>query len=459
MKKLFQKVLIPPIPHTSTPREAVEAVFDWILMMSVILGAPIAATGIAESLSFGKPALSFQYLGLYLPILAAQLLRKRLPLPWRFGTLAVCLYILAALNILSYGFSGAGIPLFLFLIILSSLYGNFQGGLSAVGLSLLPLLGTGTLMVLGKRSPTVNLLAITSTSMAWVTAGVLLAFLGTLLTVSLTLIKNHLTAALEAQQEQQQSLEASNRQLAGLLQEKETLLREVNHRVRNNLNVIVSLLNLKSSSIKAPDPDSDTDSDSISNQARQVFRECQEEVYAMALIQERLYQAPASSHIDMAEIFELLVREICSRHPAGKGSIPINLQAAGFQLPLSQAVPCSLILTELVNNSLEHGVQHGFQHGFQHGVQHGVQHGQDIRIRLFRRDADNTAVMDVEDNGPGFPPGWDIHTPGTIGLSLVLMQVEQLDGILSLEEPEKPGTRIRIEFPFWEGEGEESPSA
>jgi PAS domain S-box-containing protein len=207
--------------------------------------------------------------------------------------------------------------------------------------------------------------------------------------------------------------------LKSLVAEKELLLREVYHRVKNNFQIIASLLNLQSQSISDP-------------QALSVFRESRDRIRTMSLIHERLYQTESLSGVDFGDYAHSLAIELYHSYAADPSKILLKVDAKKVTLGLDSAIPCGLIINELVSNCLKYAFPKGWE-------KKGL-----IEI-ILRQNAKGMVRLIVADDGRGFPEGLDIRRTKSLGLHLVAMLAEQqLHGKLKLERGN--GTRFTIEF-------------
>lgn len=205
--------------------------------------------------------------------------------------------------------------------------------------------------------------------------------------------------------------------LRGSLAEKELLLREIHHRVKNNLQIISSLLDLQSDRIEDP-------------VARSLYADSQARIRSMALIHQQLYGADALDRIDFGAYLEQLAASLF--HFGGSGNATIRVEAAPARLGIDQALTCGLIVNELVINALKHAFP-----DHRAGV-----------IRLEFASGDGRHLLRVADDGVGLPPGaWDPDR-GSLGTSLVTALVEQLSG--SLQVVGAPGATFTITFPATE---------
>ena len=204
--------------------------------------------------------------------------------------------------------------------------------------------------------------------------------------------------------------------LKASLKEKEVLLREIHHRVKNNLQVISSLLRLQSRTIK---------DDAICR----VFKESQDRVKTMAIIHEKLYQSTDLAGVDFAGYIRDLTANLYRSYGVSQETISLRIQAQNVFLGINMAIPCGLIINELVSNCLKHAFP-------------GGERGE-IYIDL-SSDPDQI-ILTVGDNGGAFPKGLDFRNTESLGLQLVLSLIEQLEGAIELHSDGK--TEFRIAFP------------
>ncbi|SLM27586.1 hypothetical protein MTBBW1_1040043 [Desulfamplus magnetovallimortis] len=196
------------------------------------------------------------------------------------------------------------------------------------------------------------------------------------------------------------------------LAEKETLLRELHHRVKNNMQVISSLLKLQASKLE-------------NHSTMVAFEEAESRIHSMALVHETLYQSDNFAEISLQLYFEKLSGYIMHMF-SDIMELTVHVDAESVVLPLKQSINCGLIATELLTNSLKHA--------FPENVKiHDVQHSRFVRIEVKERD--NYLQFSVADNGKGFPKGFNWKESRTLGLRLVRELVErELRGTLELVE-------------------------
>ena len=207
------------------------------------------------------------------------------------------------------------------------------------------------------------------------------------------------------------------------LREKEILLKEIHHRVKNNLQIISSLLNLQSEYIK-------------DKQALVVFKESQNRVRSMALIHERLYQSEDLSRIEFGEYLRNLANHLFRSYGVNSNTIELKIRVDDASLGIDAAIPCGLIMNELISNSLKYAFSERKEG--------------EICID-FGSDNDGTFILTVSDNGVGFPEDLDFRSTGSLGLQLVRMLTEQFNGTIELDR--SSGTKFKIKFTESEWKG------
>lgn len=213
-------------------------------------------------------------------------------------------------------------------------------------------------------------------------------------------------------------LAAANGQLKASLKEKEVLLKEIHHRVKNNMQVISSLFSLQSHNT--------TDS-----QALEILRESRQRVHSMALIHEKLYRSENLASIDFSDYIDDLARTLFYSYKAAQREINLYLNTSQLFLGIEQAIPCGLIVNELISNALKHAFPNG-------------QRGQ-INIALCV-DESEQFVLSVVDDGVGLPPDFDLAQTASLGLTLVTGLVDQLDGEIDLVQ--ENGIKFMINIPL-----------
>jgi PAS domain S-box-containing protein len=200
------------------------------------------------------------------------------------------------------------------------------------------------------------------------------------------------------------------------LREKEVLLKEIHHRVKNNLQIVSSLLFLQAQKIRDPE-------------LAALFTESQNRIYSMALAHEQLYQSKNLADVRLPEYVGSLVEEIMQVFRSGQKTVCCQVDVEDIDLDIEQVVPCGLLITELLSNALRHAFP---------GSRSGT-----VRVEMHRRN--ELLSLTVGDDGVGLPSDLDVAAAGTLGLQLVRALTDQLDGTLEVTGQE--GAEFRVAFP------------
>jgi len=204
------------------------------------------------------------------------------------------------------------------------------------------------------------------------------------------------------------------------LKEKEVLLKEVHHRVKNNLQIVSSLLNLQAGGVSDP-------------HIRGLFRDSQNRVRSMALVHEKLYQTPNLASINFADYIKGVAEHLLRTfRPEG---VTLSTDLQDVFLAVDMAVPCGLIVNELISNSLKHAFP-------------GDLGGRIIlKLRKTLTDGKERVTMEIGDDGVGLPGNLDVQSLSTLGLQLVYDLTEQIMGSVEMEKKER-GTLFLVSFPL-----------
>ena len=200
------------------------------------------------------------------------------------------------------------------------------------------------------------------------------------------------------------------------LREKETLLKEVHHRVKNNLQVIASLLRLQAGYLSDP-------------QARAMFEESQNRVHSISLVHEMLYRAGDLARVDFGDYLRTLTSHMADGWSSSGRLVQVSVEAAGVHLPVDTAIPCGLIVNELITNA--------FKHAFPGG------RSGSIRVRAVHQPRGRLAVV-VQDDGIGMPEDLNLTRAGSLGLDLVNTLIRQLRATVEIRR--SGGTTFEIQF-------------
>jgi two-component sensor histidine kinase len=205
-------------------------------------------------------------------------------------------------------------------------------------------------------------------------------------------------------------------QIRTSLREKEVLLKEIHHRVKNDLQIVSSLLHLQSRFVQ-------------NEKHKRMLTDSQNRIKSMALIHEKLYQSDNPANLDFTEYITTLAHELIKTYSADPHRISLTMDIDIPHLELDHAIACGLIINELVSNALKYAFPDD----------------REGEIHLSLHTSDGTATLEVSDDGVGLPADFSIKTAETLGLSLVdVLAHDQLDGELSVDTSK--GTAFSIKF-------------
>lgn len=199
------------------------------------------------------------------------------------------------------------------------------------------------------------------------------------------------------------------------LKEKELLLKEIHHRVKNNLQIIVSLLKLQSKYVFDP-------------RDLEIFNKSRSRVETMSLIHEKLYKSADISQIDMGNYLRDLVGHLLKAYNLSTARLEFDIDAENILMSIDTAIPCGLIVNELINNILKHAFPDGYNG----------------KIQLNLHRSDENVILEVVDNGVGIPESFNMDKNDSLGMQLIDTLVKQLDGVIEVTRTN--GTRFSIEF-------------
>lgn len=211
----------------------------------------------------------------------------------------------------------------------------------------------------------------------------------------------------------------AEQRIRGSLAEKEVLLKEIHHRVKNNMQVISSLVALQAERL----PDA---------AMREVLHDVTHRVRSMALVHEKLYQSDDMAKVEFAEYARSLLNYLWRAHGTTASGVRLALDLEPMSLSVNAAVPCGLILNELVSNALKHAFRDREASG----------RGGEVAVSL-RSDAEGRVCLRVRDNGAGLPAGLDWRQADSLGLRLVQMLAGQLHATVEVVTSEGEGTEFQ----------------
>ncbi len=205
-------------------------------------------------------------------------------------------------------------------------------------------------------------------------------------------------------------------QIKASLHEKEILLREIHHRVKNNLQIISSLLNLQSQHVK-------------DKEALEMFRESRLRVRSMAMVHEKLYRSKDLARVDFNEYVQSLGYHLFQMYGVTPDTVVLKVDAEGVFLDINTAIPCGLLISELISNALKHAFPDGLKG--------------EVVVNM-KPIEDDSYMLTVRDTGVGLNRDLDLKSTDSFGLQLVDMLSEQLQGSVSIQR--NGGTTFTVQF-------------
>ena len=238
-------------------------------------------------------------------------------------------------------------------------------------------------------------------------------------TLELKKINQDLQREVQERQKEVFERQKAEKQVRKSLQEKETLLKEIHHRVKNNLLVVASLLDLQSSCTE-------------DDKTIKILEHSQDRIYSMALVHEQLYKFHDLKCLNLANYIVDLVDKLSASHDTGDRAIKFLLNVSDVVVNIETARPCGLMINELIVNSLEHAFPDD-------GSNHGT-------IQIDLAETEGQVVLSVTDDGVGLAEDFDPEESDSLGLQLVYTLTEQLDGELKIDRDRAKGTSFQITF-------------
>ncbi|XDD48931.1 histidine kinase dimerization/phosphoacceptor domain -containing protein [Leptospira sp. WS92.C1] len=205
------------------------------------------------------------------------------------------------------------------------------------------------------------------------------------------------------------------------LAEKDTLIQEIHHRVKNNMQIMVSLLNLQA--------DNAMTRELTSKELYGLLKDTESRVFSMSLVHNELYKSRDLSHVDFSSYLNMLLQNLWNLYGVGR-NITQTISAQGLILNMDTAIPLGLIACELVTNALKHAFAEKSKG----------------KIRIDVAQESSRITVTIEDDGKGLPAGYLGKNHDTLGLQLVQILTKQIEGELKIEIL-NPGTKFQIQFP------------
>lgn len=210
----------------------------------------------------------------------------------------------------------------------------------------------------------------------------------------------------------------AHEQIKTSLNEKEVLLQEIHHRVRNNMAIASAFLSLQTKRVQCQDD-------------LALIQDSRDRIYTMALVQEKLYRTSNFTDVDFAGFIEDLAAKLISSYADYPNQINLKIQTGEVELNITNAIPCGLLVNELLSNAIKHAFPQGRQG--------------EVDIKL-HKDNNTQVILTISDDGVGFPDDIDFKEMDTVGMQIVHSLVKQLNGTIELNRTH--GSTFILSFPI-----------
>ncbi len=401
-----------------------------IILFINLFGIPAVAFAVIESIFLKQYIIAFSYIVFYSPILIVTIIQKKLSYNILVFVPIIITYLLGTVNLVIWGFSGAGVPLLLTLLVLATVFYNMKVGMITLVINLFTIITVGMLYLYNVLTLSVKLQEIMHQPLSWITAWSILTLIGLLVVISYGIIHNQMVVNLQYSERLRSTLKLLNkrlrddvdrrkrteRQLTVSLKDKEVMLAEVHHRVKNNLQQICSILNLQEYYFEDAHD-------------RDLLKNCIMRIRAMDLIQEKIYSSEKFSEIFFSDFIKELITDILSFYHMSHERVVIDFQSDQILLDINLALPCGQILSELITNTMKHAFPNNTKGS----------------ITINFRQSDKNYILTFGDNGVGFPKNFRFPGTDTLGLLIVETLVQQLNG--TIEIINERGLAYTIVFP------------
>ena len=371
---------------------------DFTLILFTLLGLPAIITSLLRAREFGWLTSMYVHLGVYILLVGLCAFRTKIPHQVKAGMVLSLLFILGSASFPTFATAGSGVFFYLAIVVLGTLFYGFRGGSMALVVCLAGLFAALAATLSGNIDPVMdlNLYALSVSSWSGKIASFIL--LGGLCLGLMSMMQRWLLGSIRDMGEEIEEHRRTENQLEDSLAEKEVLLREIHHRVKSNLHVIMGLLDLHLAKAS-----SSYDSRTITDSKNRIK--------VMAQIHENLYGSKDLTNIDFSNFVENLAAGIVTSYRVDTINVGLDLKLEPTDLIVDTAIPCGLILNELLTNSLKYAFQ---------GRSSGT-----IRIEFSRTGEDQYRLV-VADDGVGFSPTQENPGGTHLGMKLIEAISQQL---------------------------------
>ncbi len=219
----------------------------------------------------------------------------------------------------------------------------------------------------------------------------------------------------ETSEKTEQELRQAHEQLKVMVQERDLLIQEIHHRVKNNLQIITSLIDLQLNAKQEQQPS-------------EILEDLKNRIQLMAILHDKLYHQSSLQNVNLGEYIKSIIDNLTRSYNINLGKIQIDISTVEIIVPFQKAIPFGLLVNEITSNALKHAFPQGSSG----------------KINVHVTSDQNHIYITIADNGIGLPDAFDIKHIQTLGLQLVEMLVMQLKGTIHISSSK--GTKINLQF-------------
>lgn len=375
-----------------------ERLCEVTLALAAVLGLPAVAASLARIPDIGWIPVMGLHVGAYLVVALMAFFRHRIPVALRGGAIIALIYIVGTGSFPSMAIAGSGVFFYLVCVVLSALIFGFRAGFGVFALCVLTMVAAFAGMRGGILQPSVDFGAYLTSTSSWVSKIAVFTLLSSLTLVLMTLMERWLNSAILQMKNEIMERKHAEIMLEDSLAEKETLLKEIHHRVKSNLQVITGLLELQLA--KAGE-----------GETVNILKSSRNRVLIMSLIHEELYRSDDLSKVRFDIFLNRLLSNLDALYSHDSEQIKIIEEFEPAYLPLDTAIPCALVINELVSNSMRHAFP--------------VKRKGTIKVS-FSSEGEDKYLLSVSDDGVGLPEDFEMNQGECLGMQIVSSIAEQL---------------------------------
>ena len=403
-------------PEPSSMESIRDRLAEVTLILAAVFGLPAVGASLLRITDIGYIPVMGLHVGSYLVIVLTVFMRHRLPVVLKSGLILFLLYIVGTVSFPSMATAGSGIFFYLVCVVLATLLFGFRMGLGVLVICLATLVGAFLGTRWGVIRPELDFNSYIFSTSSWISKIAVFALLSSLTLGLMALMERWLNRSIIQMEDEIRERKIAEEMLEDSLAEKNTLLKEIHHRIKSNLQVVTGLLDIQSTHV-------------MDNETVRILRNSRNRIMVMSLIHEELYRSEDLSRVRFDAFLNRLLINLHALYTQDCERISIDTDLEQAYLVMDTAIPCGLIVNELVSNSLRHAFP---------GDMKGSIHVD------FRRDTEEDYLLTVSDDGIGFPEGFEIRKGETLGIQMVVSIADQLGA--HIWQGKSKGTSFNMRF-------------